>query len=63
MCQTNVLLEKSGQEELLLENVTSLEVLENCLKITTLFDGPKELTEVSISSIDFADGKVLLRQS
>lgn len=63
MCQTSVLLDKGGQEELLLENVTGLEVLENCLKITTLFDGSKEFTEVAISRIDFAGGKVFLRQT
>lgn len=63
MCQTSVLLNKSGEEELLLENVTSLEVLENCLKITTLFGGPKEFTDVAISSIDFSGGKVFLQQT
>lgn len=62
MCQTSVLMEKSGEEELLLENVTTLEVLENGLKITTLFEGTKEFTDVAIRRIDFAGGKVYLHQ-
>lgn len=63
MCQTSVLMDKSGQEELLLENVTTLEVLENGLKITSLFEGTKEFVDVSISRIDFAGGKVFLHQT
>jgi predicted RNA-binding protein len=62
MCQTSVLMEKNGEEELLLENVTSLEVLENGLNITTLFEGTKEFTDVAIHRIDFAGGKVYLHQ-
>ncbi len=62
MCQTSVLLEKSGEEELLLENVTTLEVLENGLKITSLFEGTKEFLGVAINRIDFAGGKVFLHQ-
>jgi predicted RNA-binding protein len=63
MCQTSVLMEKSGEEELLLENVTTLEVLENGVKITTLFEGTKELFDVAIRRIDFAGGKVFLHQT
>ena len=63
MCQTSVMLEKGGEEELLLENVTALEVLENSLKITSLFEGPKEFSGVAINRIDFAGGKVFLRQT
>jgi predicted RNA-binding protein len=63
MCQTSVMLEKGGEEELLLENVTNLEVLESSLKITTLFESPKEFTGVAINRIDFAGGKVYLHQT
>jgi predicted RNA-binding protein len=63
MCQTSVVLEKKGEEELLLENVTSLEVLENGLKIATLFEGTKEFFGVAIHRIDFAGGKVFLHQA
>lgn len=62
MCQTSVLMEKNGAQELLLENVTMLEVLENGLKIATLFEGAQEFPGVAISRIDFSGGKVFLRQ-
>jgi predicted RNA-binding protein len=62
MCQTNVLMVKNGEEELLLENVTKLEVLDDGLKVTSLFEGTKELIDVTIRSIDFAGGKVYLHQ-
>jgi predicted RNA-binding protein len=53
-------MEKNGEEELLLENVTMLEVLESSLKITTLFEGTKEFFGVAIRRIDFTGGKVYL---
>ncbi len=62
MCQTSVFMVKDGAEELLLENATTLEVLENGLKITTLFEGPQEIEGAKIGSIDFAGGKVVLEQ-
>jgi len=63
MCQTSVVMEKDGDEELLLENVTTLEPFENGLKITTLFEGEKELTGVAVHHIDFTGGKVYLSQT
>jgi len=60
MCQTSVLMEQDGSEELLLENVTGLEVLESGLVISTLFEGQKELAGVAIRRIDFNEGKVFL---
>lgn len=62
MCQTSVFMEKDGDAELLLENVTSLEVLGNGLKITSLFEGSKEFPNAVIKRIDFASGKVYLGQ-
>jgi predicted RNA-binding protein len=63
MCQTSVFMEKAGADELLLENVTTLEVLENGLKITTLFEGAKDFFGVAIRRIDFSGGKVFLYQT
>lgn len=62
MCQTSVLMEKDGQEELLLENVTSLEVTGNNISISTLFEGATEYQNVAIRRIDFTGGKVFLQQ-
>lgn len=63
MCQTNVLMEKDGQEELLLENVTGLEVNGTKITISTLFEGATEYQNVAISRIDFTGGKVFLQQA
>ena len=60
MCQTSVFLEKNGEEELLLENVTTLEVLDNGCKISSLFEGPRDFMGVAIRRIDFSGGKVFL---
>jgi predicted RNA-binding protein len=60
MCQTNAVLEKDGGEELLLENVTKLEVAEDGLSITTLFEGTRSWPKTAIRAIDFAAGKVYL---
>ncbi len=62
MCQTNVLMEKNGEEELLFENVTTLEVLQSGLRISTLFEGTRDLSGVAIRRIDFTGGKVYLYQ-
>jgi predicted RNA-binding protein len=56
-------MEKNGQEELLLENVTTLEVIENGVKITALFEGTREFSGVAIRRIDFTGGKVFLHQT
>jgi predicted RNA-binding protein len=58
-----VLIEKGSDAELLFENVTTLEVLENGVKITTLFEGTKELLGTAIRRIDFAGGKVYLHET
>lgn len=63
MCQTNVVMVKDGQEELLHENVTSLEVNGKNIMITTLFEGTTEHQNVAINRIDFTGGKVFLQQA
>ena len=60
MCQTSVVIEQNGSEELLLENVTELEVIDKGLIISTLFEGAKEFPGVAIRRIDFNNGKVFL---
>ena len=55
-------MEKDGGQELLLENITNLEVLSGGLEITTLFEGTKSWPGVAIRRIDFSAGKVYLYQ-
>ena len=60
MCQTSVILEKDGKDEVVLENVTGLEVTGENISITTLFEGATEFQNVAIRRIDFSGGKVFL---
>ncbi len=63
MCQISVVIEKEGVEELVMADVTSLDVDSGGMRITSLFEGPKSLDHVVIRSIDFMAGKVLLEQT
>jgi predicted RNA-binding protein len=58
----SVYVEKEGAEELLLEDVTSLRVETTGVSISTLFDGPRQVADAVIDSIDFMAGKVLLKK-
>jgi len=63
MCQTSVVMEHDDSEELMLENVTALEVIDGGLLIATLFEGQKEYPGVALRRIDFNEGKVYLYRS
>ena len=63
MCQISVVVEREGEEELFLDNVTRLEVGRDAILLSTFFEEPKEISGVSISRIDFLGGKVFLEQS
>lgn len=60
MCQTNVILIKEGQSERIMEGIAKLEVLADGIRISTLFDPPKELPAVRLKEINFTDGIVTL---
>ena len=60
MCQTNVVLEKEGQQEPIMEGVAKLEVLDNGIRISNVFDPPKDMTDVKLKEINFTDGVVTL---
>ncbi len=63
MCQISVVVEREGEEEKILDNVTRLDVVEDGVVLSTLFEEPKEVRDVVISRIDFLGGKVSLGQS
>ena len=63
MCQISVVVEREGKEEKVLDNVTRLDVVEDGVVLSTLFEEPKEVKNVTISRIDFLGGKVSLGQS
>ncbi|MDH4320192.1 MAG: CooT family nickel-binding protein [Desulfobulbaceae bacterium] len=60
MCQTSVVLDRDGEQEKLMENITSLEMLADGVRIAALFEEPREITSVRLARIDFMAGKVIL---
>lgn len=60
MCQISVVVEKSGELENVMDNVTSLQVTDNGVVLTTFFEEPLSVQDVVISRIDFLGGKVIL---
>lgn len=61
MCQMNVIMDKEGEQEIVLENVTQLDVVEDGVKLSTFFDEPKLISGVSVDTIDFLSGKLILK--
>ncbi|GAB4333235.1 MAG: hypothetical protein Kow0089_01660 [Desulfobulbaceae bacterium] len=62
MCQISVVVERDGEEEKVMENVTGLEVTEQGVVLTTFFEEPVSVTGAAISRIDFLGGTVFLRR-
>jgi len=61
MCQMKIMQEKDGQQELVMEDVSQLEVVEEGIRISTLFEEPKLIPGVTIKTIDFLAGKTMLQ--
>lgn len=60
MCQTSVVVDRQGEQEKIMENVTSLEMLADGVRIATLFEEPREIVSVRLERIDFMSGTVIL---
>ncbi len=56
----SVLLEKGDNPETVMENVSQLEVTDEGIKVSTLFEDPKTIPDVQVTRIDFLNGKVFL---
>ena len=63
MCQVSAFLKNDTEEELLKENVTSLEMLDKGIRMKTLFDGAMDFADVYLQSIDFSAGRIVLSKS
>ena len=61
MCQMKIMQDKDGQQELVMEDVSQLEVVEEGIRISTLFEEPKLIPGVTIKTIDFLSGKTILQ--
>ena len=56
-----IMQDKDGQQELVMEDVSQLEVVEEGIRISTLFEEPKLIPGVTIKTIDFLSGKTILQ--
>ncbi len=61
MCQMKVMLDKEGQQELVMEDVTKLEVAEDGIRVSTFFEEPKTVSGVAVKTIDFVSGTLTLQ--
>ncbi len=60
MCQINVVVEREGNREPVMESVTGLKITEDGIVLSTFFEEPLVISDVKIKSIDFLGGSVLL---
>ena len=60
MCQINVVVEREGEQQAVMESVTGLEVTPDGIVLTTFFEEPLKIADVHIKSIDFLGGGVVL---
>jgi len=60
MCQMSVLIVDDGVENLIMENVTHLQVSGDTIEVSAFFEEPRKIDAVSVQAIDFLGGKVLL---
>lgn len=63
MCQLRAVIEKDGKQETVMESVTSLEVVDDGVVLSTFFEDPKKIAGVAVQSIDFLGGAVVLKTS
>ncbi len=61
MCQMKVMLDRKGQQELVMEDVTKLEVTEDGVRVSTFFEEPKTVSGVAVNTIDFTSGILILQ--
>jgi predicted RNA-binding protein len=58
----SVVVEHEGAEEMVMDNVTTLRVMDKGVVLTTFFEEPLSIPDVVISRIDFLGGKVFLKR-
>jgi predicted RNA-binding protein len=56
----NVVLDHDGEQERIMDNVTQLEVTDEGVLVSTLFEEPKLVKSAWVKNIDFLCGKVTL---
>ena len=56
----NVVLDHDGKQEKIMDNVTLLEVTDEGILVSTLFEEPKLVKSAWVKNIDFLGGRVTL---
>lgn len=60
MCQMRVVLEKEGEQEMILDNASLLEVTDDGVSVSALFEPPRVVPHAMVARIDFMSGTVTL---
>jgi predicted RNA-binding protein len=63
MCQVSAFVKDGKKEDLLRENVTSLEMLDDGIRVSTLFEGSADFQDLSLHHIDFSAGRIILSKN
>lgn len=63
MCEIRVVMEQNGKEETLMQNVTKIDVIDNGVSITSLFEGSRDVPDTVVKNIDFLAGTVYLQKA
>ncbi len=61
MCQVSVVLDRNGEQEKVMENVTQLTMEPEGVLISTFFEAPKLIADAKLTKIDFLNGTVTLQ--
>ena len=62
MCLAKAYFKEGGEDEPILENVTSLEVKDHSLVLTTIMKETREI-EARVSSVNFRNGSIVLERT
>ena len=60
MCQMRVILETNGKQQTILENASLLEVTNDGVSVSALFEPPQVVAHARVTKIDFMSGTVTL---
>ena len=60
MCQMSIVLEKDQKSEIIIEEVTNIQITDKGLIISTFFDEPRLIDDAIIKEIDCTGSKITL---
>ena len=60
MCQMSIVLEKDQKSDVIIEEVTNIQITDKGLLISTFFDEPRMINDAIIKEIDCTGSKITL---